>query len=338
MSDATVKPPDSFEYYRGTIYWNNFDIVLSAQNKLIAGDSSLYWHHHILKRYGKRKLAFVFSCGNGWVERDLFQKGVIQSVTAFDILPNYIEEARSAAKKLGMQANYFIADGNTFEEGNLRCDLAVNVGAMHHIARINRMTDTLARICQNGIYVGYDYTGAHRNQYGWNVWSKVVETNQQLPEKYRIKLRYPHLSTMLHTDPSEAVHSELQMDTLRRHFDLLECRHLGGGVAYMLLYENKRLHAEQHTPEGRETLEFIMKTDAELLRSDPDFNLFTFFVAKPKKSGSIDSSQLIQWQLEEDEREKRAALNGGRYYAKTPLECIYDELADTEYKLSILCG
>jgi len=104
------------------------------------------------------------------------------------------------------------------------------------------------------------------------------------------------------------------------------------------LYDNRRLHAEQHTEEGRAALELIMKADADVLVSDPDFNFFSFFVARPKKAGAIEPALRLRWQAEENEREARAASNGGRYYPPNALELIYNELADADYNLKILQG
>jgi len=204
---------------------------------------------------------------------------------------------------------------------------------MHHIAYINKMTETVARIAEDGLYLGLDYTGPHRNQYDWDVWSKIIHINQLLPPKYRQAIRYPHLSTMLSTDPTEAVHSELQLEVLQRHFDIIELKSLGGGIAYTLLFGNNALYAEQHTPGGEAALEFILKADADTLTINPSSNLFTFFIAKPKKKGTIDPVLLSKWQAEENEREIMASQNSGRYYPEAPLELIYNDLAVAEATL-----
>jgi hypothetical protein len=159
----------------------------------------------------------------------------------------------------------------------------------------------------------------------------MVLTNNALPEKYRVSLRYAHLPTMLTADPSEAVHSELQTETLVRYFELLEYKRLGGGIAYQLLYMNTRLHADQRTPEGQRAIQFVLEEDRKALLRNPDFNLFTFFVAKPKRPESIDPVQLLTWQAEEDEREANAGLNGGRYYPQSALEIIYGGFTAAEH-------
>ena len=329
-------PAENFDYYSDSVYWNDFDIVVQDHSRRISGDTSVWWPAHLLNRYGQKKSVFVFNCGNGWVERDLFAAGIIENVTAFDIMPKYVEEAQARAAEIGFPAKYFVADGNTGFLEDLRFDIIINIGSMHHVAFINRMTEMLAHVeGEDGLYVGLDYVGPHRNQYGWNLWSNIIAANERLPARYRRSPRYGHVPSMLATDPSEAVHSELQIEVLLRHFDILEYCRLGGGIAYTLLYDNRRLDAEQHTAEGRAALELIMKADADALVSDPDFNLFAFFVARPKNAGAVEPALRLQWQAEENEREARGAANGGRYYPPTALELIYNELHAAEYQLKV---
>jgi hypothetical protein len=146
------------------------------------------------------------------------------------------------------------------------------------------------------------------------------------------------MKTMLAVDPSEAVHSELQLEALLRHFDLLEYARLGGGICHTLLMNNHRLYAERHTDEGRAACAMILREEEIALRANPDFNLFSFFVAKPKTSNIASPAQRLTWQAEEDEREEKASRNSGRYYPPTPLETIYGELAEIEYKLNLIQG
>ena len=333
MSETPAKPSDDFNYYAGDIYWNNFNEVLRRQNIMISGDGSKSWGDYVRDKYGRRDRGFFFNCGNGWVERDCFAKGLIKEAIAFDIMPKSVAEAREAASSVGMPATYLERDANTFEPEGISCDLIVNVGAMHHVSHINRLTEILARIAQGGIYVGYDYTGPHRNQHGWDMWSEIVQMNARLPEKYRATVRYAHMPTMLAQDPSEAVHSELQMEVLHRHFDVLEAVKLGGSIAYHLLFNNRPLHSDQSTPEGANVIRQILDADLELMQRNPDCNLFTFFVARPRAEHELSREQRSRWQLAEQAREAASRLKGGRYYPPTALEIIYSELADVEWRL-----
>ena len=335
MSDKSIAPSDGFNYYVDTIYYTNFEYFLDRECFLITGHDKTSWHRSIYESYGKLGLAFVFGVGNGWVERSLYQIGLIDKVIGLDIVPKHILEARQKAAEIGLDAEYILADINTWEPPlNLRVNVVVNIGAMHHVAFINRLTRILSELCSGGIYISKDYTGAHRNQYSYEVWSKIIDLNSRLPVKYQTQVRYPHLKTMMVTDPSEAVHSELQMEVLLRHFDILKHVRLGGGLAHPLLVNNRRLFIERHTDEGRAALELIRREEDEALRLNPDFNLFTYFVAKPKTVVATNVQQL-SWQAEENKREDLAASNHGLYGPPGILEIIYDQLANAEYQLSL---
>lgn len=330
----TVKPAEGFEYYGNTVYWNNYDLVCEVHNRRVSGRPDIDWQRHLMQAYGTFDHAFFVNCGNGWVERDLFRLGAIRRATGSDISADLLAQAGAAAEGIGLPATYFAADVNTFEAKGATYDLAVNVGAMHHVAYLDRMTRILAQMLRpNGIYAAFDYVGAHRNQYPWEMWSKIVALNAALPEEYRVALAYPHLPTMIHSDPSEAVHSELQVAYLERYFDLEQYTPLGGSIAYTLLYQNHALHAAQHQPEGAAVVARIMEADAAHLSERPQDNLFSFWVARPKRV-LPNRAVLRRWENEERLREEAAQREGGRYYPATAIETIYDEMADLRYRVS----
>ena len=323
---ATVKPLEGYDYYDGTIYWNSFERVCAILNTLISGSEDVDWPHHLKTLHGTFEHAFLVNCGNGWVERDLFNFGVIRRATGSDISQALLDQAAAGAAKIGLPAAYRVADVNSFEPDGTAHDLVVNVGAMHHVARIDRMTRTLARMLgPQGIYAAFDYVGAHRNQYPWEMWSKIVELNYRLPPRFRVPLAYPSLHMMLHTDPSEAVHSELQEECLRRYFDLEQHTPLGGSIAYTLLYQNRALHAAQDEPEAKAVIDRIMEADAAHLAERPQDNLFSFWIARPKRE-MPDAALLAHWEAEEQAREEAARLDAGRYYPAGALEIIYSEM------------
>lgn len=323
------KPGASFNYYRGDIYWNNFEVINCHLNKQISGDPEIGWQQHLKSCCGSFGRAFFPSCGNGWVERELFGKGVIDNVVGIDIGADMIDTATKAAADAGINAQYMVGDINTIDLAAGDYDLVVNHAAMHHVAYVNRVTQQIARALKTGgVYVGYDYVGPHRNQYPWEAWSAMVELNATLPERFQGKLVYPHMKTMLHTDPTEAIHSELIVNIMKRYFDLVQYSVLGGSVAYQMLYQNRNLYDERHTAEGREILDRIISADVEMLKAVPESNLFSFWIAKPKKTASPNQHQIEAWQVAENAREEAAKSVQGRYYPVGALEIIYNEMSD----------
>lgn len=332
----TVKPSEDFEYYGNTIYWNDFKAVQVLHNRLMTGCGEIGWMQHLGSAYGLFDHAFLVNCGNGWVERDLFNAGVIRQATGSDISPGLLARARDGAAEIGLPAIYIEADVNTFEPDTKAYDLVVNVGAMHHVAHIDRVTRRLARMLRDrGVYASFDYVGAHRNQYSWEMWSRIIEINESLPPSFRVMLHYPHITSMLHSDPSEAVHSELQTEVMLRYFDIDQHVLLGGALAYTLLYGNRMLHAAQDEPEASALINQILEQDQAFLKARPQDNLFSFWIAKPKALPA-HPAVMSRWTNEEDVREKQAIKSGGRYYPSTVLELIYEEHASLRQRLAVL--
>jgi ubiquinone/menaquinone biosynthesis C-methylase UbiE len=334
QTNDQVRPSEDFNYYRGDIYWNNFDAVNVHHNRIITGRPHVGWQQYTRERYGVAKKGLFVHCGNGWVERDCFRSGLIESVVGTDISEDLIATARTKAQEAGLPAQYQTADTNKFDFSTLEFDWAFNHAAFHHIAHIDAAVRSIWRAMPvEGFLVAYDYTGPHRNQYPWESWSAMVELNGALPQKYRVDLRYPHLRTMLATDPTEAIHSELILEVCRRYFDFQEIRPLGGGIAYQLLYNSKALHADQHTPDGAEIISRIIQADSAYTANSAERSFFNYWVAAPKPVRALDPTLLDRWSLEEEKRELAARRMGQRYGTPEALELIYNEIADLRWRI-----
>jgi hypothetical protein len=171
--------------------------------------------------------------------------------------------------------------------------------------------------------VSFDYVGPHRNQWSGDVWEAAELLNRSLPPELRQDLRYPHLPTMLRTDPTEAVHSELVLSTFRRYFDAAEIKPVGGALAYLLLTHNERLFGVADQSVRDEQVERILQADRTFLSEHPKSALFAYFSGRPRKSVLEQQLQLGAWTLEEDRLEEHAAAHEGEYYPRTPLQTKY---------------
>lgn len=335
-SSEIIKPSDDFDYYVGDIYWNNFEAVNAWTNRKVSGEAHDNWRRQVAKRYGSVDTALFIQCGNGWVERDFFRESLIKEVIGTDISPQMLEEAEREAAAIGMPARYIPMDTNTGDLDQFTVDWVVNHAALHHVAYIDRTVRQIAKLLlrTGGLFVAYDYTGPHRNQYPWKDWSEVLTLNASLPEKYRRDIQYPHMPTMLHMDPTEAIHSELILETVARYFDFEELTPIGGAVAYALLFQNKALHADQNTPEGAAAIQQILDTDDLITGEDPARSYFNFWVAKPKPNALDDAARLDAWSAEEAAREDRARTHGGRYGPVDAMELVFNRISDLEWKIA----
>ncbi len=327
-------------YYSG-LYWNNREEVVSYMNELATGDPHTHWWQHTLAWRGRPfKRALAINCGNGWVERDLITHGVVESAIGIDFSAELLTMARTEAEACGLPIDYLEVDINTYDFDLDGIDLVINLAAAHHIASIDRVFRHLARLVSpDGAFVSYDYVGPHRNLYPTGQWEAMWQANQALPAEYRRDLRYAHLPAMLAADPTEAIHSELIVPTMKRYFDLPVEQYLGGGVAYELLSFNPAFHDPAR--DSADLIHQVLDADRAFRAADPAANsLFAYLVAVP--GPMPDPTQLARWTNEEEVRESAARANGGRYYPPTMIEALHHRIyeleaagADLEYPVAI---
>lgn len=322
-----VIAPKSGEVYYSGVYWNDYPLAVAEINRRATGNPKLAWYDHFFKSQRRKfKRVLILNCGNGWLEREMYSKGYLEGseLVGVDFADDLLDAARAESKD--MPFRYYKMDINTakFPEGDF--DLVINHAAAHHIAKLNKVFVELTRIMpDDGLFLNYDYVGPHRNQYPIDQWHSAHELNLTLPSKTRQQMAYPHLPTMLATDPSEAVHSELILPIMQRHFDIEFFKPVGGALAYLLLTHNKNLQ-EASRKDVENSVKAVMKADDEYTKARPEQTMFAYWLAKPKKSTANKAQLLKKFQQEEDLREKQATKRGGHYYDLGLIQQLYLEL------------
>ena len=320
MGESFEVNENSDVYYAGT-YWNDFEVVRGRINERISGDPTRQWYHHFASTTNRTfRRALILNCGNGWVERELVENGLIAEGVGIDYSQTLLDEAATAARESGLPLIYHQANINAgaFPPGEY--DLVVNHAAAHHIAAIDRVFREVCRILPvDGWFVSFDYVGPHRNQYRVDAWEEAWKLNEQLPESLRQDMVYPPLPVMLVVDPTEAIHSELILETFHRYFTEDQFTPLGGAIAYPLLTHNVRMFNTQDDVERSLWIDQILKVDDLFLAEHPDSTLFAYFAGTPRKAVLDEAGLLAEWEVEEVERERRAQENGGEYYDRGPL-------------------
>ena len=310
---STTVNQNSAIYYSGQ-YWNDLPQVVAYMSENFTGDPAKWWLDDFRNRFCPEPLghALVLNCGNGWVERDLIDKGIVGMVTAFDYSWDLL---RAASRDRGSRAiRYVRADANNIHFAPDRFDVVFNVAALHHVQYLDRLCRGLCgSLKPPGVLVSFDYIGPHRNQYSRAHWRRIVRVNCRLPAAVRKEpLRKAHLPTMLHTDPTEAIHSELILSTMARYFDVFERHDTAGGIAYELLTHNPKVHGlgpDAADPYIREVLAW----DRHYTARGQVPPLFSYFLARPRKKVLQDTVSLRVFTDEEDRREARAWMRGGVY-------------------------
>ena len=211
----------TIEYY-GDRYWNSINLVEVELRRRAADRVGVSFGEKLLEWNGKPfQKALALNCGNGWVERELVQTGVARSAVGLDISERLLETARGSAADAGLHIEYYCVDTNTAAFDFPGVDLVINYAAMHHVANVDRAMREFCRLLPiDGAFFSWDYIGPHRNQYPDSQWAAIKRLNKTLPIGMRRWLAYSHLSKMIDDDPTEAIHSELIMATMRRYFHL----------------------------------------------------------------------------------------------------------------------
>ncbi|MCW2600295.1 MAG: hypothetical protein JWM02_2124 [Frankiales bacterium] len=316
---------DSSVYYGGG-YWNELSQVATHIERRATGKDATVWYAHLKEVTGGRtfKKALFLNCGNGWVERDLLRAGIVEEAVGTDISEDLLAQARKEAADAGLNARYHARDINTADLPEDGYDLVINFAAAHHIAYLDKVLRKVAEVLpEDGVFASLDYVGPHRNQYGYEQWQAATTLNETLPEAFRAQMSYPHLPTMLHGDPTEAIHSEKILETVQRYFRLEELNPIGGGLAYLLLTFNRGIHDNPGIERDAVVQQVL---DADTAWTAANFPLFAFFWGRPDKAALADTAALEGWTREEEERESAAAANGGQYYPLTVLQQVTQEL------------
>jgi hypothetical protein len=192
---------------------------------------------------------------------------------------------------------------------------------------IDRVFREICRLLpEDGWFLSLDYVGPHRNQYTPVAWERAWSVNNELPPPVRQCMTFPHLPTMLLDDPTEAIHSELIVETLQRYFHVERFVPLGGAIAYPILTHNARLFGLTDQSEQAIWVDHVLRADEDFLSEHPDSTLFAYFSAKPNKQALQRPEALARWEREESDREERARVNGGEYYPHTALQDAYTRL------------
>lgn len=311
-------------YYKNN-YWNDYEYVRKELNYRSSKNINITWYEDFKTVVNGRKFkkALILNCGNGWVERLLFFQDIFEEAVGIDCSESLLQQAREQACTSNLPIRYFQMDVNSGKFPENGYDLVINHAAAHHIAYLDNVFRTIASIISDdGYFVNYDYVGPHRNQYPVSQWEAAWNLNQSLPTNLQQEMRYPHLPTMLVTDATEAIHSELIIPTMKRYFHIEKHMHLGGALAYLLLTFNENMQVSSES-EQNQWIKYIMDADYEYLIKYPESSLFDYIIARPAKESFSNETNLNHWTKEEIQREKAAEENGGMYYKLSMIQDLY---------------
>jgi SAM-dependent methyltransferase len=298
------------QYYGIDRYWNEIPAVVAHLSRLSTGDPSRWWMEDFKSRYADppRRRALVLACGNGWVERSLFDLDVARHFDAFDVSPQLVAEAEESRGDRAI--TYQVSDFASFDPEPQSYDLVVNHAALHHAHRLYRAVRVAAEaLSEDGVLVSWEYVGPSRYQYRSEHLALIHAANESLPQH----LRSPHPlpprvgRSMVSGDPSEAVHSGEIRRAVEHWFEIVEWHDLGGGIAYHLLWNNVDGFLNPNERAAREALATLLRLDEELTCKGAIPTLFAYFVAKPRRAPRQALAAAFDLRVKEPFREAFAA-------------------------------
>lgn len=284
-----------FEYYHDQ-YWNDIPAIQNYINKRATNNSEITWIKDIQDRFAENlpfERILIVGCGNGWLERQLYDMGIGKHYDAFDISPEHIDLAKqlSGDRKI----NYFLDDMDDLKNiPSQPYDAIFNVGVLHHVFRLSRTAWTLhGALKQDGLMFNFEYVGPSQNQYSDSHVKILEQVNDELGSRFStiIPLR-PKKSNFETGDPTEAVNADLVRPTLSRFFDIVYDRDLNGGVAYQLLWNNIE-EFKKDDDDAKDAIELLISRDDQFTQEGKVPVLFWYSVVTPKPKNEISTNELL---------------------------------------------
>ena len=177
----------SFQYYSDQ-YWNDLPQIQNYINQSTTDNPDVTWIEDILTRF-KECLPFenvlIVGCGNGWLERQLYDLGIGKSFDAFDISDSHLKLAKKLVENRSI--NYFKDDINNLKNLTLKnYDAIFNVGVLHHVFRLSKTIWELNKtLKKNGLMFNFEYVGPSYNQYSNEHVKIIKQINNSLPSRFK---------------------------------------------------------------------------------------------------------------------------------------------------------
>jgi SAM-dependent methyltransferase len=278
-------------------YWLAHPMVQTRVNLLASGRSEADAYERLAELLTQRgytlpiREAISLGCGFGALERDLTRRGLVRQILGLDLAKSAIEEARRlAAAESFSGISYRVVDLEGACLPPRSADVVLAHQSIHHVESLDVLFLAIRRALRpGGVLHLHEFVGPNRFQWTDAQLELVNGFLATLPPRLRrtptgsekIRLARPTIASMLAADPTEAIRSAEIPAALRRHFDVIEERPLGGALLHLALGDiAQNFHIEDR--EARAALENLFALEDRAMRSGRISSDFVAVTAVPR--------------------------------------------------------
>ena len=277
------------------IHWWDIPAVRKRWNRLVAGDPDIDYREYLTNKYLKgydEMYGLSLGCGTGSKELIWARLCKFSMLDAYDISKPRIDVARETAKACGVRnVRYQVADVNKIDFPEEKYDVVLAEGSMHHFPDLENLFSKIHRTLKpTGYFILNDFVGPTRFQWTDRQLEVINGVLAILPRKYRMrwpdrsvksKIHRPGRLRMMLSDPSEAVESSKVLPLLRRYFEVVEMKGLGGTILHML-FSDIAMNFLSDDEESRGLLEMCFLIEDTLIKIGDISDDFVLAVCKRK--------------------------------------------------------
>src|SRR5690554_4182300 len=263
--------------------WWIIPALKERTNFLISGDSKINYEQYLTKNYFKNdgtETLVSYGCGIGSHETLLAELNPQLRIKAYDISEELINNAKQNAQQKGLNNIEFInEDVYQLKIQENSVDYYLFNASLHHFSEIEKFVGQklYPTLKKNGLIIINEYVGPNRMNfpkkqiaYSNRCLREVIsKENRKILGLNAYKTRCYRLGNlrMKLSDPSECVDSESILPVLRKYFEELEFKKLGGNILVPVLK-----HIAHHfvNKNQNELEELIRREETYLLNNASD--------------------------------------------------------------------
>ena len=275
--------------------WWIVPAVRRRWNGLVTGNPNQIYEDYFVEKYlnGRSGLRVLsLGCGIGSHERNLAQhQTTFAQIDAYDIAPNLIQRANQIARESGLKnIQFHCADVNQMSMEKNTYDLVFFHSSLHHFLNLEQLMSTFipSALKENGLLLLNDYWGPDRLQWSDAQIKTINRLLPTIPRAKRIRFQSRQLKTsvsgpgwwrMRLSDPSEAAEASQIKPLLRRHYEPLEEKRIGGNILMPLLKDIAH-HFVEDTPENQTILDHLFAAEDAFLAQEESLLFFGVYKIK----------------------------------------------------------